>query len=145
MKTKSYIVLILMFLSLNVFSQKIDADEIKTDKAENNFETFDPNESDRPDQFLTNYLRTHRRFNLDPIIKKLLVNPIRTDDASNSMRGNMNSGITSITRIFLDNQEILGEGINRLYVIQNTTIEEIDKITRSKVGYDAQIHIYSKK
>jgi hypothetical protein len=147
MKSRNTLVVFLMFLSFTLFSQKTASATTELTTSKNAFETFNPNENDRPSQFLTTYLRTHKRFGFSRLLKKLLVNPIGADDATNSMRatGEFASESTSITRIFLDNEEILGEGINRLYVIQDTRTEEIDRITRSSVGYDNKIHIYRKK
>lgn len=139
MKSKSTIVLLLMFLSLNVFSQKTT-----TEKKEQLFETIDPNENERPNQFLTNFLRTHKRFRLNKNVKQGLANPVGGAYTSRKVLDNGYSS-SSITRIFMDNEEILGEGINRIYTIENTRTKDIDKITRSSVGYDNEIRIYSKK
>lgn len=106
------------------------------------FDVFTPNEGDRPNQFLTTYLRTHKRFNLSRDIKRILTN---SNTTAVLLRPNMGKGYgtSSLTQIYLDNVQIFGEGINRLYVIENTRTNDIKKITRSQMGYDNIIKIYS--
>ena len=91
-------------------------------------------------------MRTHKRLNLSRDIKTMLTNPNRYSDSQNSLRGpkQFGNGTTSLTKIYLDGVEIFGEGINRLFVIENTRTNEIKKITRNKIGYDKEIKIYSK-
>jgi hypothetical protein len=144
MNNKNLTLLVLLFLSLNVFSQKNETGKTATIETKNIFETINPNENDRPNQFLTNFLRTDKRFRLNRNVKKGLANPI---GGAYTTRESLSTGYgsSSLTRIFFDNQEILGEGINRIFVIENTQTQDIDQITRSSVGYDTKIHIYSKK
>jgi hypothetical protein len=147
MNDKNLTLLVLLFLSLNVFSQKNETGKTATIETKNIFETINPNENDRPNQFLTNFLRTDKRFRLDGRIKAILSNPNLYGDSQNSLRDKEMSGngTTSLTRVFFDNVQIFGEGINRIFVIEKTQTKDIDKITRSSVGYDTKIHIYSKK
>ena len=74
----------------------------------------------------------------------MLTNTNRYSDSQNALRGNLGNGTTSITNIYLDNEQIFGEGINSLFVIEDIRTDAIKKITRSNVGYDKTIHIYKK-
>lgn len=136
----------ILFIATLLFScssmSKIENENKTTEK----FDVFNPNENDRPNQFLTSYLRDHKRLNLSRSIKAILSNPNLYSDSQNSLRdqGKFGNGTTSLTSIFLDDVQIFGEGINRLFVIENTRTNEIEKISRSSVGYDKTIRIYSK-
>jgi hypothetical protein len=135
-----------MLLSFSTYSQKKERKE-KKEISSKYFDIIVPNENNRADQFLTAYLRTHKRLNLSRDIKKMLTNPNRYSDSQNTLRGpkQFGNGTTSLTKIYLDDVKILGEGINRLFVIENIRTNEVEKITRNKVGYDKEIKIYTKE
>ncbi|WP_334055868.1 hypothetical protein [Polaribacter sp. P097] len=111
------------------------------------FDTFIPDENGRPSQFLTRYLRNHNRLNLSRKIKNILLKPNIYSDGEYALRDSkqFGNGTTSLTNIFYDGKQIFGEGINRLYVIEFTRTDEIYSISRSSVGYDKNIQIFSKK
>ena len=112
-----------------------------------NFDTFVPEENGRPTQFLTRYLRNHNRLNLDRNIKNILLKPNVYSDSEFALREPLKfgNGTTSVTNIFYDGNQIFGEGINRLYVIEFIRTDAIHSISRSSIGYDKIIQIFSKK
>lgn len=138
--------LFILFIATLLLSCSSTSELANTEKNSENFDVFNPTENDRPNQFLTTYLRNHKRLNLSRNIKAILTNPNKFDDAQNTLRdqGQFGGGTTSITNIFLDDVQIFGEGINRLFVIENIRTNEIEKISRSSVGYDKIIRIYKK-
>lgn len=142
MKIKSICIIVLTLLTINLTAQ---TKEKKTTEKEV-FETLKIDEEGRGNMFLTNYLRSNRRLGLHKIIGADLNIKINSIDGPANYRNPLKfgQGSTTLTRIFIDDQEIFGEGINRLYVIQNVRMNEIEKITRNKVSYDKQIRIYSK-
>lgn len=49
----------------------------------------------------------------------------------------------SLDIIYFDGDLIFGEGINRLYLIDQTRLREIKTIKKRKDGFDREIHITS--
>ena len=142
MKNLHVLLAFTLLFSFSTFGQ-----DKKNEKA--TYKTFDvinPTANDRPVQFLTLFLRNNKQLNLNRTLKKILLNPNNYTDTRSSLRAEkqFGKGTTSLTRIFLDDVEIFGEGINRLFVLENIRTDEIEKITRSKVTYDQKIKIYRK-
>lgn len=145
MKNLSYLLIIALFLSFSTFSQKKETKNKKVPSSKY-FDVITPNENDRATQFLTAYLRTNKRLNLRRDIKKMLVNPNRYSDSQYTLRQEkqFGNGTTSLTKIYLNDVKILGEGINRIFDIENIRTNEVEKITINKIGYDKEIKIYTK-
>ncbi|CAM1370616.1 conserved exported hypothetical protein [Tenacibaculum sediminilitoris] len=139
MKTKNCLLLIVVALiSLNLSAQKTSEKKI--------FDVVIEKSAIKSNQLVLDFLRTNSR------LKSYQLNKL-IDIQKNTNTNNYESSNTrklkefgkpspTITTIYFDNEIILGEGINRLYLLDQVRMKEIAKITRSNVSYNKEIHIY---
>lgn len=138
MKTKNYLLIILALISLNLSAQ-----ETKEKKV---FDIIVKDNQIKSNQFVLDFLKSNSRLKSRQLTN-LINNQRRTNSSSfhtSNTRAQKKFGkqSPSITKIFMDNEVILDEGINRLYLLDQVRMKEIAKITRSNVSYDKEIHIY---
>ncbi|WP_341221081.1 hypothetical protein [Polaribacter atrinae] len=134
MNTKNLLFTFLTFFTFTFFAQ-----ESKT------FDVIVENGEVKSNQLLLNFLKTDSRLS-DFQLKQLIEIQKKTNSSdynSSNTRKEKVFGQPSptITTIFFDNEMILGEGINKLYVLDRVRMKEIKKISTSNVSYDKKIYI----
>lgn len=138
MKTKNCLLIVLAFISLNLFAQ-----ETKKKKV---FDVIVKDNQIKSNQFVLDFLKSNSRLKSRQLTN--LINNQRRTNSSSFYTANTRTQkkfgkrSPSVTKIFMDNEVILDEGINRLYLLDQIRMKEIAKITRSNVSYDKEIHIY---
>ncbi|WGH74126.1 hypothetical protein P8625_08325 [Tenacibaculum tangerinum] len=143
MKTKSYLVLIVALISLNLFAQKEKQSKKESEKP---IEIIVDNNEIKSNQLLLDFLKNDSRISsrkLKNLINtQLNSNFTRIDDSSTSrVSGKLGKNFSQVINIFLDNELVLGNGINRLYRLQDIRMSKVRKITRLNM-IDKQISIY---
>ena len=103
----------------------------------------------RKNQLLLEFLSKNSRFG-GPHLKKIIEiqrntngGDYNTQNLSNNEEIGQSSG--SLDFIYFDGDLIFGEGINRLYLIDQTRLREIKTIKKRISGFDREIHITSIK
>lgn len=111
------------------------------------FKAYEIDESFNLNQFVFSFLRKEGGFNYCEL-KKLNEQSTSfntVEDGSKMYReksfGSASRGVTSI---YLDNTQILGMGINRLYLLDNKRLKEFSKIYVSNPSYDREIYLFTK-
>ena len=143
MKIKNYFIIGIFLISISGKAQ-----EVLNKNNTETFETIKISENSKKNLLLLDFLKSDSRFNNNKLKKliKLQLSSNNNSYKNSNTRGSRNfgNGTTSITKIFLNNEQILGEGINRLYALNQLRMKDIDKINLSNVSYDPEIYIYKK-
>ncbi|REH54517.1 hypothetical protein C7448_10237 [Tenacibaculum gallaicum] len=140
MKTKNCLLLIIIFISLNLSAQ-----EEKYPK-EKSFDIIINNNEIKSNQLLLDFLQRDSRLK-DMQISKL-IDYQRKNNTSNFENANtrklkkFGKPSPTVTTIIVDNEVVLGDGINRLYLLDQVRMKNINKITRSNPSFDQEIHIH---
>ncbi|GFD94885.1 hypothetical protein KUL156_30330 [Alteromonas sp. KUL156] len=140
MKIKKYLLLIVAFISLNLSAQE----EKKTKKE--SFDIIINNNEIKSNQLLLDFLQRDSRLK-DMQISKL-IDYQRKNNTSNFENANtrklkkFGKPSPTVTTIIVDNEVILGDGINRLYLLDQVRMKNINKITRFNPSFDQEIHIH---
>lgn len=144
MKSKKYI---FTLITIVFFISQHQAQ--KTEKSSNKaFDIIHIDGKFNKNQLLLEFLSRNSRFGNGSQLKKLIEKQRNSNaggDANANLRQNKKFGQanTSITKIYFDGDLILGEGIDRLYIIDQTRLKEIKNIKKTIASYDAEIYITS--
>ncbi|MFY7672688.1 hypothetical protein ACOSP6_16520 [Tenacibaculum sp. MEBiC06402] len=141
---KSFV--IAFFILTGLTAQQV-AENISKEKDFISFKAYDIDESFNLNQFVFTFLRKEGGFSMSEL-KKLTEQSTAfntIEDGSKMYReksfGSVSRGVTSI---YLDNTQILGMGINRLYLLDNRRLKEFSKIYVSNPSYDREIYLFTK-
>lgn len=148
MNTKKNLLFATLFLSSFLcFSQQMAQNIIKKSEKKP-FTTFKINDSFNLNQSIFSFLKNRGDFNNCEREKinaqfKLGTTINEVDKSYREKRFGYTS--QNVSRIFLDDSEILGIGINRLYLLDQLRLEDFSFIYISNPGYDKEIYLFSKK
>ncbi|SED07929.1 hypothetical protein SAMN04489761_4204 [Tenacibaculum sp. MAR_2009_124] len=141
MNYRNSILLVAIMISFNIFAQ--ERKESKT------FDVVIETDERKSNQFVLDFLRTDSRIRSHQL-RKLIDHQMRTN-SSNFETANtrklkrFGKPSPTITKIFLDNEVVLGEGINRLYLLDQMRMKEVSRVLRTQPSYDNEIYIYRVK
>ena len=138
MKTKHFLLLALLFTTFSSSAQKKNNLKYKTYRIDSTF---------KQNQLITDYLK--RLDELTSVQKRILQNKI---NSGSFIFGNDTREDTPvfgkikprIARVFYDGTEVLGDGINRLQIINRLKIKDLKEIQIHK-GYYSKILLFSKE
>ncbi|WP_435414627.1 hypothetical protein [Polaribacter aestuariivivens] len=143
MKSKIYLSAILFFLAFTVTAQEKNIEKSESEKKF--WEVFYMKDFDNQSQFITDFMQS--KLNIYEINKVL-------DKQSNSINDNYNDterfsskfskSPKKIIRIFHDNVEVLGDGINRVYTLEQLRVRDFEKVALDTRSSDKKIYLYSK-
>ncbi|CAM1360743.1 conserved exported hypothetical protein [Tenacibaculum litoreum] len=140
MKTKDLLLVILTLISLSLSAQEEKQPKVKP------FDIIVDNNEIKSNQLLLDFLQ--KDFRLKSMQLSKLIDYLRISNTSNLENSNtrklkeFGKPSPTVTTIIIDNEVILGDGINRLYLLDQIRMKEINKIVRSNPGFDQKIYIY---
>lgn len=143
MKAKIYILTIftMLFITSNTIGQE---EEIKKSQI---FDIIHIDGKLRKNQLLLEFLSKNSRFGGRHLKKMIEIqrNTNGGDYNTQNLSNNREIGVSggSIDVIYFDGDIIFGEGINRLYLIDQTRLREIKTIKKRSVGINREIYITS--
>ncbi|CAL2057214.1 hypothetical protein [Tenacibaculum sp. 190524A05c] len=146
-KIQFFSYLLISFLSISLVSAQQLAEKTSTKKKPVLFKTYNIDNSFNLNQFVFSFLEKEGGFNRCEL-KKLkeqstTFNTVDNED-KRALAKRVGSSTRGVTRIYLDNSEILGIGINRLYLLDNMRLKEFSLISVSNPSYDRQIYLFTK-
>ncbi len=138
MITRNFLFALAMIFSLNIIAQ--ESKEPKT------FDVVIETDERKSNQFVLDFLRTDSRIRSYQL-RKLIDHQMRTN-SSNFETANtrklkkFGKPSPTVTKIFLDDEVVLGEGINRLYLLDQMRMKEVSRVLRAQPSFDKEIYIY---
>ena len=143
MKKRNYLFTIITLLSFTLLSQ-----EKKKEADKKAFDIINVDGEFKQNQLLLEFLTRDARFSNNKLSK--MIEEQRNSNGGSyenqNLRGSKSFGYygsPSITTIFYNGEVIFGEGINRLYIIDQVRMKEIKTIKRFGTGVDTEIFIDS--
>lgn len=140
MKTKNYLLAIITLLSVTFSAQE------KNNKIEKEaFITIDVEGEERKNLLLLEFLTRDKRVS-NSKLSKMIEDQRKMNGGTyenQNLRGNKEFGYgsPSLTTVYYDGEVIFGEGINRLYIIDQVRLKDIKTIKRVRAGTDNEIYV----
>jgi hypothetical protein len=142
MKMRNYLFAIITLLSFTFSAQ-----ESKKDTEKEAFITIDVDGEQRKNLLLLEFLTRDARFSNDKL-SKMIEDQRKMNGGTyenQNLRGNKEFGYgsPSLTTVYYDGEVIFGEGINRLYIIDQVRLKDVKTIKRVRAGIDNEIYVDS--
>ena len=141
MKIQNYVLAILILISFNSFAQESP----KSGSVERNedFQTLHVNGEHRKGLRLLDFFRKDSRFSASGLaeLATIQINTNNSNYSNNNQRKSFNG--SSIPVVYYDGDLILGDGINRLYLIDQVKLSKIKTISKSLKERDTPIYVVS--
>ena len=142
MKTRNYLFTMIILLSFTFSAQ-----EKKKDTEKEVFITIDVEGEERKNLLLLEFLTRDARFS-NHKLSKMIEDQRKMNGGTyenQNLRGNKEFGYRSpsLTTVYYDGEVIFGEGINRLYIIDQVRLKDVKTIKKVRAGIDNEIYVDS--